>query len=70
MIERNYSVAGMHCASCVALIRDEVGELDGVESVDVDLERGRMTVRYDDARVPEARILEAVGEAGYSATPE
>jgi copper ion binding protein len=68
VIEREYAVAGMHCESCVALVTEEVGDVDGVEAVSVDLAGGRATVRFDPARVDDARIVEAIRAAGYEAT--
>jgi Cu+-exporting ATPase len=69
MIEREFSVTGMHCHSCVALISDEVGELHGVATVDVDLSGGRARVRFDPDQVSEAQIVDAIRTAGYGATP-
>ena len=58
-----YTVHGMHCDHCVMSVTEEVSEVQGVESVDVDLASGRLAVNgegfSDDA------IKEAVAEAGY-----
>jgi copper ion binding protein len=69
MIERAFRVDGMHCGACVGLIEDEVGEVAGVEAVTVDLDAGTAHIRYDPDTVDEARLIEAIREAGYSATP-
>jgi copper chaperone len=60
--ERTYTVEGMTCGHCVASVREEVGELEGVEAVDVDLATGRVTVTGD---VDDAAVRAAVDEAGY-----
>ena len=63
MAEKTYTVAGMTCAHCVGSVSSEVGALDGVESVSVDLASGRVTVTgsgYSDEQ-----IRAAVDEAGY-----
>ena len=63
-IEKTYTVDGMTCGHCVAAVSSEVGKVPGVESVDVDLASGRLTVLgagYDDAA-----IRAAVDEAGYT----
>jgi copper ion binding protein len=67
VIEREFQVKGMHCQSCVALIEEEVGEIDGVESVKVSLDEGVARVRLDPARVPDAAVVAAIREAGYEA---
>lgn len=60
---REYLVEGMTCQHCVLSVREEVGELDGVAAVDVDLDSGRMVV--SGRRLDDAAIAQAVAEAGY-----
>lgn len=43
-----YTVVGMTCSHCVASVTEEVQEVPGLASVDVDLETGRLTVTSDD----------------------
>jgi copper chaperone len=63
MEEKTYTVAGLTCSHCVLSVREEVGEVAGVESLDVDLATGRLTVRGDG--IDDAAIADAVAEAGY-----
>ena len=63
-IVSTYTVTGMTCGHCVASVTEEVGELDGVTSVDVDLASGRVTVTSV-APLSTADVQAAVGEAGY-----
>ena len=63
MDEKTYTVTGMTCAHCVLSVREEVGEVAGVEAIDVDLATGRLAVRGD--AIDDATITEAVAEAGY-----
>jgi len=58
-----YTVAGMTCSHCVASVSEEVAEVTGVDSVEVDLARGRLTVGGDGVRDEDIRA--AVAEAGY-----
>jgi copper chaperone len=60
-----WTVTGMTCGHCVASVREEIGEIDGVESVDVVLETGEVTVT---SAGPVARetVAAAVDEAGYA----
>jgi copper chaperone len=63
-----YSVTGMTCSHCVAAVTEEVSRLDGVSSVDVDLNTGgdsRVTVTST-APLPVDAVREAVDEAGYT----
>ena len=60
---REYIVEGMTCEHCVLSVREEVSEVPGVRSVDVDLDSGRMTVTGQD--ISDDAIRAAVAEAGY-----
>ncbi|MCR6483560.1 heavy-metal-associated domain-containing protein [Amycolatopsis sp. OK19-0408] len=64
MTEANYTVEGMTCGHCATSVREEVSELDGVRSVDVDVESGRVTVTSDTPLAADA-VAAAVTEAGY-----
>jgi copper chaperone len=58
-----YSVPGIHCEHCARAIRDEVSELGGVETVDVDLPTRSVTVRG--RGFADRDVREAIAEAGY-----
>ena len=58
-----YTVPGIHCEHCEAAIKREVGAVEGVLSVDVDLERKRVSVAAE--RLVDARLRAAIDEAGY-----
>jgi copper chaperone len=59
-----YTVTGMTCDHCVASVREEIGELDGVSGIDVDLPSGAVTVTS--ARpLDESAVRAAVEDAGY-----
>lgn len=61
---RTYTVEGMTCQHCVMSVREEVGEIGGVTSVDVDLDAGRVTVAG--AAFTDEAVRDAVAEAGYT----
>jgi copper chaperone len=63
MEQKTYTVTGMTCAHCVLSVLEEVGEVPGVEALDVDLATGRIDVRGDG--IDDAVIAAAVAEAGY-----
>lgn len=64
---RTYIVRGMTCGHCVASVTEEVGETDGVERVDVELETGRIVVHGGD--FTDEDVSTAVAEAGYELVP-
>ncbi|MGW7264025.1 heavy-metal-associated domain-containing protein [Streptomyces sp. NPDC054842] len=62
-----YDVSGMTCGHCEATLTKEIGALDGVLSVDVDLAAGQ--VRVTTETEPDDEVLAAVvDEAGYALT--
>jgi copper ion binding protein len=61
---RTFTVTGMTCGHCVASVTEEVEEVAGVESVDVVLETGALTVTSSQP-VDDAAVRAAVEEAGY-----
>ena len=64
MTTATYTVTGMTCGHCVSAVTEEVTQVPGVTSVDVDLATGRLTVTSD-APVDDDAVRAAVDEAGY-----
>ena len=65
-------VSGMTCGHCVSAVSEELGKLDGVTGVEVDLVAGgesRVIVTSSSALSPVA-VREAVDEAGYAVVEE
>jgi copper chaperone len=62
---RNYTVPGMHCGHCEAAVKEELSQVAGVESVDVDLET-KLVVVHGEA-LDDAALRAAIDEAGYEA---
>ena len=60
---RTYTVSGMTCGHCVMSVREEVSEVAGVTSVDVDLASGRLTVAGEG--FTDEAVAAAVEGAGY-----
>jgi copper ion binding protein len=62
------SVRGMTCGHCERAVTEEVGRVEGVRDVVVDLAGGTVTVTVD-RPVDRAEIAAAVDEAGYTLVP-
>ena len=60
-----WTVTGMTCGHCAASVTEEISELTGVESVDVVVETGAVTVTSA-APLDPAAVKAAVEEAGYA----
>ena len=63
--QNQYTVTGMTCGHCVTAVREEVSRIPGVQSVEVDLDSGRLSVTSGGDLDP-AAVRAAVEEAGYS----
>ncbi|WP_327142148.1 heavy-metal-associated domain-containing protein [Nocardia sp. NBC_01327] len=64
MATSTYTVTGMTCGHCVGSVQKEIGKIDGVTSVDVDLASGLVKVESA-APIADADVTAAVDEAGY-----
>ncbi len=58
------TVDGMTCGHCVNTVQTELGKLDGVTDVAVDLPSGRVTIVAESTPDP-AVVQGAVEEAGF-----
>lgn len=67
MTETTYTVTGMTCDHCAQSVTQELGKLDGVMNVTVDLPTGAVTVSSAQD-VGAADVRAAVAEAGYELT--
>ena len=64
MEQRTYTVTGMTCGHCEMSVREEVGEVSGVQSVEVSHETGRLVVSGEG--LSDDAVKAAVEEAGYA----
>ncbi|NYV76925.1 heavy-metal-associated domain-containing protein [Streptomyces sp. UH6] len=62
-----YDVAGMTCGHCRATLTTEIGAVDGVLGVEVDLEAGQVAVTTSGAP-DDALLARVVDDAGYQLT--
>jgi copper ion binding protein len=53
------------CGHCVATVKEAVGSLPGVASVEADADTKRVEIDFDPGRVSQAQIEVALDEAGY-----
>ena len=58
-----YRVPGMHCDHCRAAVSGELSRVDGVESVEIDLDTKQVVVRGE--RLDEHKLRAAIDAAGY-----
>ena len=66
MSTSEYQVTGMTCGHCEMSVREEVGTVPGVESIEVSAQTGELVVTSTEP-IDDAAVLAAVQEAGYQA---
>ena len=59
-------VAGMHCASCAAIITKKVSKLWGIEKVDVNFATEEARINFDPEKVSIKKMNEELQKFGYS----
>ena len=62
------SVPGMKCATCPITIKKALNKVEGVENIEVNLEKKEAVVTFDDANTKVEALLEAIKNAGYPST--
>ncbi|MFT8391033.1 MAG: copper chaperone CopZ [Sporolactobacillus sp.] len=65
MAERQLLVKGMSCGHCKMAVSGALNGLDGVSSVSVDLDSGKVDVSYDASKVDFQQMKTAVEDQGY-----
>lgn len=60
-------VKGMTCGSCAARVRNALTRVSGVDSVAVDLAKGRATVQSSDEDLMTDELISALTDIGYPA---
>uniref|UniRef100_A0A8D0CTK9 P-type Cu(+) transporter n=1 Tax=Sander lucioperca TaxID=283035 RepID=A0A8D0CTK9_SANLU len=53
-------VKGMHCRSCVVNIQDNISKLPGVSSVEVSLEKEKVSICYDPLKATATQLQQAI----------
>ena len=67
MAEKDIKIEGMSCHHCVMALRKSFTMVPGV--TDADVEVGRARVTYDEAKVTDEALAEAVTRAGFKVRP-
>lgn len=69
VIKKRYKVEGMECVGCTIAVEGALEDVPGVKSASADYIRQVADVEYDESRVSETQIAEAVERAGYTLAP-
>jgi len=59
------NVTGMSCMGCVNSVKNLVGALPGIQSIEIDLATGKVEVQHDPTQTDAASIRAAIEDGGY-----
>lgn len=68
MAKVKFDIQGMTCSSCSAHVEKAVNKLNGIQKVNVNLLSNNMIVEYDEKKLTNEQIIQAVVDAGYGAS--
>ena len=64
-MQTTLEVSGMTCGHCESSVKNALESLNGVTTVEVHLDTGKVDVSYEEAQVTIADMREAVEDQGY-----
>lgn len=64
-MQKIIKIEGMTCQHCVQTVSEAVGEMAGVEKVEVSLEQKEVMVDFDDSQTQTEQISARIKEAGF-----
>ncbi len=67
--QESFRIVGLDCAEEVRVLRGELSGLPGIDLLEFDILRGRMSVVFDDAKISLAEIVQSVSQTGMQARP-
>ena len=69
-MKRTFKVDGMSCVNCARTIEIALKRKEGVKSVEVSFELGRVKVEFDEDKVGEEEIVRTIDSLGYRVVEE
>jgi copper ion binding protein len=59
------NVEGITCDHCVKTVKEAIIKIDGILSIEVDIEKKQVTVVFDEKIAKSQDVVEAIGEVGF-----
>lgn len=69
-MKQKFNITGMTCSACSSRVEKVVSKLEGIQALSVNLLTNNMQVTYDEDVLTAEKIMAAVSQAGYSASPD
>jgi Cu+-exporting ATPase len=68
-MKKTYKIPDMECSMCVMHLEGIEDTLMGVKKIEANNHKQQMVVEFDEQRISEERILDAIKRIGYTAIP-
>ena len=62
------SIPGMTCAACPITVKKAISKVEGVSKTDVNFDKRKAVVTFDDAKTSVQKLTKATEDAGYPST--
>ena len=59
-LQKVFKIDGMTCGGCANKINNAINTLDGIQSCEVNVDKGQATIKFDNAKINESQILETL----------
>ncbi len=70
MTTRTYTVKGMHCASCAAIITKKLSKVEGIKEVNVNLATEKAKLEFDNSALSAEAVNDVISKYGYTFAAE
>ena len=67
MKKAEFTISGMHCASCASIITKALNGEDGVTDGNVNYSTAKATVSFDETKINEDKIMSLIADKGFKA---
>lgn len=64
------NISGMHCASCAKLIKEDLADADGIESINIYAESGKAKITFFADNISVNEIIQKIETLGYGVKNE
>jgi copper chaperone len=66
MSKTTFQINGMTCSGCAMTVEGALEDLPGVRTANASVAKQTAEVEYDETKVTEHQMIEAIQQAGYS----
>lgn len=67
VVKKKLRIEGMHCSSCAMTIDFDLEDLEGVKSSKTSYAKQETEVEFDEDKINEKKVIDAISNSGYSA---